>query len=99
MENVIEHAVVVQKGRQIRPADLPPAVLSRELKPLASSESEWEGLSNLSYKQAKSEALQRFHQTYFSSLLARTGGNLSKASHFAELDRSNFRRIMKSAGI
>ena len=99
LENAIEHAVVVQKGEMILPADLPQEVLSQELAPLSSSDSDWEGLTNLSYKQAKAEALQRFHQVYFNGLLAKTGGNLSKASRIADLDRSNFRRIMKSSGL
>ena len=98
LENTIEHTVVVQKGEIILPADLPASVLNGELGPMRTG-GEWDELSNLPYKQAKAEALERFHRVYFNSLMLKSNGNLSKAARLAELDRSNFRRIMKSSGI
>jgi len=98
LASAIEHAVIVQKGETILPSDLPPAILSRELKPLRKDD-EWGELVNLGYKEAKSQALDRFHQVYFGRLLSQADGNMSEAARKAELDRSNFRRIMKSSGV
>ncbi len=50
---------------------------------------------DLTYVSAKEKALDDFHATYLNDLLARTGGNISKAARQSGLDRSNFRRVLR----
>jgi transcriptional regulator with GAF, ATPase, and Fis domain len=40
-----------------------------------------------------------FDNAYFSAVLKRTAGNVSEAARQADLDRSNFRRAAKRAGV
>jgi hypothetical protein len=47
------------------------------------------------YREAKSEAIQRFEYEYSCALLRRTGGNISHASRLASMDRANFRRLLR----
>jgi DNA-binding NtrC family response regulator len=51
------------------------------------------------YKQAKAAALANFERVYFATLLAHSGNNVSAAAKKAGLDRSNFRRSAKRAGV
>lgn len=50
---------------------------------------------SLPYKEAK----RRFEASYFEALLAETGGNVSEAARRADIDRSNFRRAARKAGV
>ena len=58
-----------------------------------------EELVRLPYKEAKLQALTVFETAYFRALLERTGGNVSQAAREAQLDRSNFRRAARRAGV
>jgi DNA-binding NtrC family response regulator len=97
LENVIERAVVLGHGDTLTAAELPPALRSRQLAAL------WEGgaqpLGETGYNEAKARALRAFDRVYVQTLLERTGGNVSEAARLAGLDRSNFRRIIKRAGL
>lgn len=53
----------------------------------------------MNYKEAKKKALIEFHKTYIRELVKETKNNISKAARLAGLDRSNFRRLMKSTGL
>lgn len=104
LENAIEHSVVFCRDSTIAPTDLPfsrkqgtsiePTV---ELLPSAAPGSG--ALEDLPYREAKDRALHSFETTYFTSLLQRAGGNVSEAARQAGLDRSNFRRAAKRAGV
>jgi DNA-binding NtrC family response regulator len=56
-------------------------------------------LADLPYREAKDRAVHSFESTYFGALLQRAGGNVSEAARQAGLDRSNFRRAAKRAGV
>jgi two-component system response regulator HydG len=103
LENAIEYSVVFCKDDTITPADLP-----FEQPHAAAAEPAREGGSgvvlpvsvvDLPYKDAKQQAINAFESAYFSALLKRTNGNVSQAAKQAGLDRSNFRRAAKRAGI
>jgi two-component system response regulator HydG len=91
LENVIERACVLAEGDSIQLGDLPPH-LSRGALIRDGNE---QGLVNLPYKSAKELALRNFEKKYIAALLARSRGNISRASRSAGMDRSNFRRIVK----
>jgi len=52
-----------------------------------------------SYREAKAKALASFERRYFTQLRESTQANVSEAARRAGLDRSNFRRAIKRAGI
>jgi DNA-binding NtrC family response regulator len=102
LENTIEYAVVFCKNDTISPEDLPFAgrssgrpgeERSRLSDPLPA------GVVDLPYRDAKQRALLAFEAAYFKVLLDRTGGNISEAARQAGLDRSNFRRAARRAGL
>jgi DNA-binding NtrC family response regulator len=53
-------------------------------------------LLELPYPAAKAEALVRFNELYVAALMHRTGSNVSEAARQSGLDRSNFRRLMRT---
>jgi two-component system response regulator HydG len=104
LENAIEYAVVFCRGDTITPSDLPFAsstnpndshVLIAPQTGLILPAS----IADLPYKEAKQQALAAFEEAYFSALLVRASGNVSEAARQAGLDRSNFRRASKRAGV
>ncbi len=56
-------------------------------------------LGDLPYREAKALAVAEFERRYFSALRDRTHANVSEAARQAGLDRSNFRRAIKRAGV
>ena len=104
LENAIEHAVVFCRDDTIAVSDLPfarvagaesPATADAGPPPLALPAN----LVDLPYRDAKQRAVAAFDNTYFSVLLRRSEGNVSEAARQAGLDRSNFRRAAKRAGV
>jgi DNA-binding NtrC family response regulator len=57
------------------------------------------GVIDLPFREAKQRALVAFETAYLTALLERTGGNVSEAARQAGLDRSNFRRTARRAGL
>ena len=57
-----------------------------------------EPLMALPYKQARAELLARFEATYVERLLARAGGNVSRAARDAKMDRSHLIDLAKRHG-
>jgi DNA-binding NtrC family response regulator len=100
LENAIERAIIFCKGDTLMPGDLPFARGRNGSYHEASSSSVLglEGL-DLPYREAKDQALSAFEHAYFSALLQQTNGNVSEAARKAGLDRSNFRRAVKRAGL
>jgi DNA-binding NtrC family response regulator len=105
LENAIEYAVVFCRDEAVTPADLPleqPATVrggSAGQRPDAGPVALPSGLCDLPYRDAKQAAMSSFDQAYFAEVLARAGGNVSQAAREAGLDRSNFRRAAKRAGV
>jgi two-component system response regulator HydG len=104
LENAIEHAVVFCRDSQIAPSDLPfskkqSSSVEPPVDPAANGSAGAGPLMDLPYKEAKDRAVHAFDSSYFTSLLQRAGGNVSEAARQAGLDRSNFRRAAKRAGV
>jgi len=104
LENAIEYALVFCRGDEILAETLPAFRATRDDSPepqvtkvngvvLPS------GLFDLPYRDAKQQAVDAFETAYFDAILRRAGGNISEAARQAGLDRSNFRRAAKRAGI
>ena len=105
LENAVEHAVVFCQTDTVMPEDLPLELQEAEAPAPPPAESAppsspgFAGLFDLGYRDAKQKALDTFETAYFSALLRRAGGNVSEAARQAGLDRSNFRRAARRAGI
>jgi DNA-binding NtrC family response regulator len=104
LENAIEHAVVFCRDDTITASDLPFARVSGAEAPAAADAGPPPlalpaNLVDLPYRDAKQRAVAAFDNTYFSVLLRRSEGNVSEAARQAGLDRSNFRRAAKRAGV
>lgn len=98
LENAIQHAIVFCRGPTILPSDLPSINGGAEVVPAAPRPIS-SALADLPYRHAKERALEEFEHGYFTSLLDRTGGNVSEAARQAGLDRSNFRRALRRAKV
>jgi DNA-binding NtrC family response regulator len=103
LENAIEHAVVFCRDDTMTPAELPFGRSANggagEQNGSSGADPENHGLFELPYREAKERSLETFETAYFTGLLARTQGNVSEAARQAGLDRSNFRRAVKRAGV
>ncbi|MDB4941427.1 MAG: Response regulator of zinc sigma-54-dependent two-component system [Labilithrix sp.] len=54
------------------------------------------GLAALAYPEAKKRILAEFNDAYVGALLKMTSGNMSEAARRSGLDRSNFRRLVRT---
>lgn len=85
LENVVERAVVLETPdlHVLLPSLRPPMTPSSQMR---FHEKEF---YNLSYKEAKKFVLDEFENNYFTNLLRRTKGNISKAADMANIHRKN----------
>jgi len=106
LENLIQRALALSAEQEIGPEVLPPRlaqgsaprpIVNDPVPPLAPDELAW--VDELTYKQARDQAIGQFERTYFERLLRRTDGNLSEAARIAGLDRSNLRRTLSRLGM
>ncbi|MCB9554932.1 MAG: sigma-54-dependent Fis family transcriptional regulator [Deltaproteobacteria bacterium] len=101
LENIIERAVAICRGKLITVADLPPSVgvgggggAAAAADPLQPASSEVGHLSDLSFADAKAQLIERFERQYLEDALA-NHGSVSAAARAVGLDRSNFRRLLR----
>ena len=57
------------------------------------------GLAGMGYPDAKKRVLAEFNDAYVGALLASTSGNMSEAARRSGLDRSNFRRLVRTTSV
>ncbi|MFZ5471634.1 MAG: sigma-54-dependent transcriptional regulator [Myxococcota bacterium] len=89
LENVIERAVVFTPGGSLSSEVLPASFKSSGVDDSRTS------LSHLPYARAKELAMRAFERRYLSTLMNECKGVISAAARKAQLDRSNFRRLLK----
>jgi DNA-binding NtrC family response regulator len=104
LENAIEYALVFCRGDEIQAETLPAFRAQRDDSGTAETPKTNglvlpSGLLDLPYRDAKQQAIDTFEAAYFDAVLRRAGGNISEAARQAGLDRSNFRRAAKRAGV
>jgi two-component system response regulator HydG len=105
LENAIEHAVVFCRSDTLEARDLPfgrkapPSVDEPGSEAPGPEPASLGGLADLPYRDAKQRAVAAFELAYFTSVLRRAAGNVSEAARQAGLDRSNFRRAARRAGV
>jgi two-component system response regulator HydG len=99
LENAIERAVVLTQRDAIGPDDLPPHFKEAPKSAASSADTEVFSLTHLPFAQAKALAVGAFERRYLTTLLDKNAGNITAAALAAGMDRSNFRRLLKDAGL
>jgi len=98
LENLIYRAYLLSDDEQLRiampgiAADVPDA-------PDAPAPTNSDDVGELSYRWAKSRALQEFDRTYLTRLIQRTEGNVTKAAQLAGKERRALGKLLKLYGI
>ena len=100
LQNVVEHAVVMlEPGAEVRAEDLPflqvPAGGAGDDRSLIGDPGGADG----SYYDARDKLLAKFDKQFLQKVIARAGGNLSKAARLAGIDRTTFYRLMERHGL
>ena len=94
LQNVIEHtAVLLDPEQVIRPSDIPLYEDSAE-EPGVEDRRVAVSASNDPYHVAKDRIVAHFEKEYLGALVARAGGNMSKAARLAGVDRTTLYRLM-----
>ena len=94
LQNVIEHLVVLANaGSEITPDEIPV-----DQNWLAAAESTDAKVLNDAYHPAKEQILARFEKDYVTRLVARAGGNMSRAARMANVDRTTLYRLLERHG-
>jgi DNA-binding NtrC family response regulator len=92
LQNVIEHAaVLVDPDQEIQPADIP---VYDDPGETANGARAKEAVTDEAYHAAKERVVAHFEKEYFARLVARAGGNMSKAARLAGVDRTTLYRLM-----
>jgi len=92
LQNAIEHvAVLAEPDQLIQPNDIP----------VYDDTGEWPtetapppGVMDEAYHAAKDRVVAQFEKEYLGRLVARAGGNMSKAARLASIDRTTLYRLM-----
>jgi DNA-binding NtrC family response regulator len=96
LQNVIEHvAVLAEPGQPLYPEDIP---MGDDPTPMPTSTAFPVGMLDEAYHPAKDRLVTYFEKQYLSRLVARAGGNLSKAARLASIDRTTLYRLMEKHG-
>lgn len=93
LRNVVERAVIMTSGKQIARSDLPAQITSstHAAEPVSPEDA-------LDYKSARKNWVAEFEKRYFTKLLDRYDGNISKAAEEAGVDRKTLYRILRDHG-
>ncbi len=96
LANILKRAVALAPGEWIDPVDVgwmsPVDSACRDASANAAG-------SLPPYRQAKQEALTRFHRGYLEGMLRRTDGNVTRAALQMGLERQSLQQIMKKYGL
>lgn len=97
LQNVIEHvAVIAETNRAIGPDDVP---TYDDAPPASSASGIAPALMHDTYHTAKDKLVAQFEKEYLARLVARAGGNMSKAARLAGIDRTTLYRLMEKHGV
>jgi len=97
LQNVIEHvAVLVDPDRVIEPSDIPIYDDAGEPEVEAAMAL---AMPDEAYHVAKDRITAQFEKDYLNRLIARAGGNMSKAARLAKVDRTTLYRLMEKHSI
>ena len=90
LENIINRAVILCKGPEIKIAHLPAEITQKHSTTKATLQP---------FKQAKQTILENFERSYLLKVLKTSGGNIKKAAQLAGMHEKNFHQKLKQYGI
>ncbi|MFH0959323.1 MAG: sigma-54 dependent transcriptional regulator [Pseudomonadota bacterium] len=93
LENVIRSCVLLAPGEEIRLEDI-----EWDAAPEQERFVREEGIG-LTYKEAKTRALERFHSDFLRGVLSRHKGNVTRAAKECGLERQSLQQVMRRYGI
>jgi len=91
LENRIQQALILARSGSIGITQLWPEPAPRE--------SEWPSVQHLPYKEAKLRIMSHFHKNYFSRLLEKNKGNVTRAAEACGLERQALQQLLRRFGI
>ncbi|MBX3187056.1 MAG: sigma-54-dependent Fis family transcriptional regulator [Labilithrix sp.] len=92
----VEIVTGVESSERTRASRLPPPPLSTAHVHTVADLVRVSGLDKLPYAEAKKRLLAEFSDAYAAATLRAAGGNVSEAARLSGLDRSNYRRLVRS---
>ena len=99
LQNVIEHvAVIAEPGQPVGPDDVPLYDDDAASAPAETASGLPSGIMSEGYHTAKDRLVAHFEKEYLTRLVARAGGNMSKAARLASIDRTTLYRLMEKHG-
>jgi DNA-binding NtrC family response regulator len=108
LKSTVERAAMMAAGPVITPADLAFERMLTGERDRASAAPSTVGAPSLPppppnpltpFKEAKKFVIEEFERDYLQRLLARTGGNLSRAAAMAEIERHYLRDLLRNRGL
>ena len=94
LENVIERAVVLAHKNILDKQDIPLDLSAKK------DDNTYEtAKGQLSYNEAKKGIVESFEKDFFTGIMDKTGGNISKAAELSGMDRKNFYQKLKRLDI
>lgn len=92
LKNLVEFVVSLTVGENVRLADLPEYITSKS----GPKKNQYSHIQAPPFLKAKAQVLQGFEKEYFSTLLTKCGGNISKAAQMAGVSRRTTYRMINS---
>jgi DNA-binding NtrC family response regulator len=95
LREVLVEMTNLSEGAMITAKSLPPKLLKFGFY-AQQEEDDW---LEMPYKEAKKRVLNKFNRTYIEDLIIKSERNLTVAAEKADMDRSNFKKIVKKYGL
>ena len=94
LENLIERAVVLERGDILSPDSFPPYIFNPGTRPFLDIP-----IPYREFNRAKQAVVEAFERKFLAERLQQTGGNVSEAARLSGLERQSFQRLMKKYGL
>jgi len=91
LENTIQRGVLLATTDEIYPEHLQPAAAISNTQP----DDDCSGLHQMTFNEAKAEAISRFERTYLHAVIRQSNGNVSTAARVAHKERRAMGRLLK----
>jgi len=100
LENVVQRALVLGRGGAITaPAVRAALQVTTPVETLPALAAASGGPADLPFLEARSRTLDSFTRSYLEDALRRADGQIARAARLAGMDKSNFRRLLRRAGL
>ena len=90
LENIIKGSIMLEKSKFLTISSLPDTITGSPITSRLTF-----SITTTVWEDARRDALKQFELQFISQLLKQTGGNVTKASQLAKIERQSFQRIMK----